>query len=40
MGERVSPPDGGDNLEELDDITDADLMEMKYVEQIFEEAQR
>lgn len=36
----MTAPDGGENIEDLPDITDTDLMEMKYVEQIFEEAQR
>ncbi len=40
MGDRVMSPDGSDDLSTLPDITDSDIMEMKYIEQIFEEASR
>ena len=40
MGDRVSSADGSDDLDELPDITDSDLVEMRYIEQIFDEASR
>ena len=40
LGDRTNVPEGSTNLSELPDITDADLMEMKYIEQIFTESSR
>jgi|FrelakmetLWP11LW_1041352.scaffolds.fasta_scaffold05052_2 hypothetical protein len=40
MGSRLTSEDGSDDLNDLPDITDNDLMEMKYIEQIFSEASR
>jgi hypothetical protein len=40
MGNRLTSEDGSADLNDLPDITDSDLMEMKYIEQIFSEACR
>jgi hypothetical protein len=40
LGDRVYSPDGSDSVNDLPDITDTDLMEMKYIDQIFSEASR
>ena len=40
MGNRMTAEDGSNDLDVLPDITDTDLMEMKYIEQIFSEASR
>lgn len=40
LGERASTADGTDDLIDLPEITDADLLEMKYIKQILEEASR
>jgi len=40
MGDRVSSTDGSDDLNDLPDITDSDLVEMNFIEQIFDEASR
>jgi hypothetical protein len=40
MGNRQTSEDGSTDLNDLPDITDSDLMDMKYIEQIFSEACR
>ena len=40
MGDRAFPADGSDDMDELPEITDSDILEMKFIEQIFEESSR
>ena len=40
MGDRAYTTDGSDDINKLPEITDSEILEMKYIEQIFDESSR